>query len=340
MLIARTPFRISFFGGGTDYPEWYRKEGGRVLSTTIDRYCYLSCRVFPPFFAEKHRIVWSHIETVSSINEILHPAVREGLKYMGFDDRTGVEIHHQGDIPARAGMGSSSAFAVGLINALSALSGTKIGKMDLALKAIELERDILKECVGSQDQMAVAHGGLNVIHFGPGPGDNVRVEPVVISDDRREALNSNLMLFYTGTSRLATHVARSVVANLTTKQKTLRKMMRLVDQARELLASDADLDQFGAYLHEAWELKKDLSSNISNDFIHQVYERARAAGAIGGKLLGAGVAGFMVFYVPQADQEKVKLALYDCLRVPFGFESEGSTIMYRTSEGPVPVGVA
>ncbi|MBZ0257226.1 kinase, partial [bacterium] len=175
MIITKTPFRMSFFGGGTDYPSWYRKEGGAVLSTTIDKYCYLSCRVLPPFFNLKHRVVWSHIETVNSINEILHPAIKAGLEYMNFDDSVGLEIHYQGDLPARAGMGSSSSFAVGLIKALKAMRGELIGKHELALKAIHLEQHVLKDNVGSQDQVATAYGGLNVIYFNP--NEEISVEP-------------------------------------------------------------------------------------------------------------------------------------------------------------------
>ena len=196
MIVSRTPYRMSFFGGGTDYPQWYLKEGGAVLSTTIDKYCYISCRYLPPFFNIKHRVVWSHIETVNTISEILHPAVREGLRYLEFDDSVGLEIHHQGDLPARSGIGSSSSFSVGLIHALTALQGQTIEKHEIALRAIELEQDRLKEHVGSQDQMAAAHGGLNVIRFDRS-GD-IQVEPVAAPSSRVQELQSRLVLLYAG----------------------------------------------------------------------------------------------------------------------------------------------
>jgi D-glycero-alpha-D-manno-heptose-7-phosphate kinase len=326
LIISRTPFRISFFGGGTDYPEWYLKEGGAVLSTTIDKYCYLTCRQLPPFFADKHRIVWSHIETVSAISAVLHPAVREGLKFLGFDDSVGLEIHHQGDLPARTGMGSSSAFAVGLIKAMTALQGKMIGKHELALQAIELEQHILKECVGSQDQVATAYGGLNLIYFLPS-GD-IRVEPVTIPKARIEELDKSLMMFYTGTTRFASEIAAKVVANMGSKQQQLRQMRGMVDRAIEILNSDTDLTAFGELLHQSWLLKRELSSAISNSVVDGIYSAAMESGAIGGKLLGAGDAGFMIFFVPPEKQESVKQALAQYLRVPFSFETEGSTIIH------------
>lgn len=216
MIITRTPYRLSFFGGGTDYPAWSKVEGGAVLSTTIDKYCYVSVRHLPPFFANRHRVVWSHIETVSTISEILHPAVREGLQALGFDDAKGLEIHHQGDLPARAGMGSSSAFAVAMVQALTALRGQMLDKHDLAKTAIRLEQEILRENVGSQDQIAVAYGGLNVIRFHR-DGD-FSVDPITVAPSRIDELKSRLMLFYTGTSRLSSEIAAEVIANLTSRR--------------------------------------------------------------------------------------------------------------------------
>jgi D-glycero-alpha-D-manno-heptose-7-phosphate kinase len=326
MLISRTPFRISFFGGGTDYPSWYLKEGGAVLSTTIDKYCYLSCRYLPPFFNTRHRIVWSHIETVNSISEILHPAVREGLRFLGFDDSVGIEIHHQGDLPARSGMGSSSAFAAGLIKALMALQGQMISKHDLALKAIALEQEVLQDIVGSQDQVAVAYGGFNVIHFQPN-GD-IQVEPVTVPQSRLAELESRLMLCYTGMSRFSSEVASKVVANLDAKQVVLRQMRQMVDTALKILNGQEDLDAFGSLLHQAWMLKRELSQVITNSRIDEIYETAMSHGALGGKLLGAGSAGFMVFYVLPEKQAAVQQALSQLLWVPFAFDREGSTIIY------------
>jgi D-glycero-alpha-D-manno-heptose-7-phosphate kinase len=326
MVITKTPYRISFFGGGTDYPSWYAKEEGAVLSTTIDKYCLLSCRIFPPFFATKFRIVWSHIENVSTIGEILHPAVREGLRYFGFTDETGLEIHYQGDLPARAGMGSSSAFAVGLFKALSALKGEIISTHDLALKAIELEQKILKENVGSQDQVAAAYGGFNVIRFLT--NGNIRVEPVTISQTRLKELESRLLMFYTGTSRLSSDIAVALIANMGKKAAQLRKMKKLIDKALKILGNGCPLDDFGELLHENWMIKRELTDTISNAAVDGLYETARAHGAIGGKLLGAGGSGFMVFYVPPEKKEAVIRSLFGYLHVPFKFENEGCSILH------------
>jgi D-glycero-alpha-D-manno-heptose-7-phosphate kinase len=326
MIIARTPFRLSFFGGGTDYPTWYRTEGGAVLSTTIDKYCYLSLRHLPPFFATKHRVVWSHVETVSTVAEILHPAVREGLRMLGFDDEVGLEIHHQGDLPARAGMGSSSAFAVGLIQALAAFRGQMIGKHELALQAITLEQDRLGENVGSQDQVAAAYGGLNRIAFLA--GGEIRVDPVTVAPTRVQELQRRLLLLYTGTSRFASEVAADVVANLHAKREALLRMRAMVDEAVAILSSGDDLDAFGALLDEGWALKRQLSARVASDVVEEVYRKALKQGSLGGKLLGAGGSGFMLFYVPPRRREAVLRALSAYLHVPFCFESEGSRIIY------------
>ena len=328
MIITRTPFRISFFGGGTDYPDWYLKEGGAVLSTTIDKFCYISSRIRPPFFDNKYLIVWSHIEAVSSIPEILHPAVREGLRYKGINGEVGLEIHHQGDLPARAGMGSSSSFAVGLLKALTAHKGKMIGKQELALQAIDLEQNWLKEKVGSQDQVAAAYGGFNIIHFLK--SGEIRAEPVTISKRLKE-LESKLMLFYTGTSRLSSEIAGEVIDNLASKQAVLHKLRAMVEEALSILNGTGTLDDFGKLLDDGWNLKRTLSDNVSNDRIDRIYAKAKKAGAIGGKLLGAGSSGFMVFYVPTEKQEKVRDVLDGFLYVPFKFENEGSKIIYYTT---------
>jgi D-glycero-alpha-D-manno-heptose-7-phosphate kinase len=327
MIISKTPYRISFFGGGTDYPAWYLKEGGAVLSTTIDKYCYISCRVLPPFFDVKYRIIWSHVENVSTIPEILHPAVREGLKFMGVNGNIGgLEIHHQGDLPARAGMGSSSSFAVGLIKALKALHGQIIGKNEVALKAIEFEQKILKEKVGSQDQVAAAYGGLNLIHFCK--NGEIRIEPVTISTARIAELESNLMLLYTGSTRLSSDVAGDVIANLEKKKDVLRQMEGMVGQAVSILNNQGSLDGFGRLLNETWILKRSISARISNATIDKIYDTAIEHGALGGKLLGAGSSGFMLLFAPPEKQQQIKDALPGYLHVPFKFESEGSTIIY------------
>ena len=321
---------MSFFGGGTDYPDWYLKEGGAVLSTTIDKYCYLNCRYLPPFFPVKHRVVWSHIETVSTISEILHPAVREGLRYLGFDDSKGLEIHHQGDLPARSGIGSSSSFSVGLINALTALRGQTISKHELALKAIELEQGWLREPVGSQDQVAAAHGGLNLIHFRPS-GD-IEVEPVACDAARVERLQSSLLLFYLGMSRLGSETSSKLIENLPRQQKNLRAMRGMVDEAESILKSSRPLDDFGALLHENWLCKRELAPDLTNATVNSAYETAMGHGALGGKLLGAGGTGFMLFYVPQERQSEVKEALARYMHVPFMFEDDGSVVVYSSPE--------
>jgi D-glycero-alpha-D-manno-heptose-7-phosphate kinase len=331
MIISRTPFRISFFGGGTDYPAWYREEGGAVLSTTIDKFCYLSSRVLPGFFNIKHRIVWSHIETVSQIAEILHPAVREGLRFLDFDDRVGLEIHYQGDLPARAGMGSSSSFAVGLIKCLLALRGQMVGKRELALLAMALEQDVLKEHVGSQDQIAAAYGGLNLIRFRRDGG--FTVDAVPLPAERLEALQSRLMLFFTGSSRIASEIAAQVVANLPNRRQELRRMAALVDEALAVLTGPGDLDDFGRLLNEAWRIKRGLSPSVSSPALDAIYETAMARGALGGKLLGAGGTGFMLFHVPPERRQAVIDALPMCLHVPFRFEQEGSVLIHYEPNG-------
>jgi D-glycero-alpha-D-manno-heptose-7-phosphate kinase len=326
MIFTKTPYRISFFGGGTDYPDWYLKEGGEVLSAAIDKYCYISCRLLPPFFNIKHRVVWSHIETVSQISEILHPAVREGLRYLGFDDTFGLEIHHQGDLPARTGMGSSSSFAVGLIKALTALKGQMISKHELALKAIELEQKILKDNVGSQDQVAAAYGGFNRIHFST--SGEIRVEPIILPAKRLSDLESCLLMFYTGSSRISSEIAGEIISSLKEKHKVLSEMRALTEKAIAILSSNQDLDAFGHLLNDNWTLKRSLAQSISNSRIDKIYAKAMSAGALGGKLLGAGGSGFMVFYVPEEKRQMIKDALENFLMVPFKFDYEGSSIIF------------
>lgn len=326
MIITRTPYRVSFFGGGTDYPAWYLKEGGAVLSTSIDKYCYISARYLPPFFDIRHRIVWSHIETVSSTNEILHPAVREGLKMLGFDDTDGLEIHHQGDLPARTGIGSSSTFSVGLIRALAALRGRTIGKHELALKALELEQEILKENVGSQDQVAAAYGGLNFIQFHQ--NGEIQVDPVTISPARAQELEKHMLLLFTGSTRLGGEVAAGVIAKLREKSSELRHMRALVDRAVQTLAGAGSLIPFGELLHETWMLKRGLAKGVTSSEVDAIYQFARDHGAVGGKLLGAGSKGFMLLFVPPEKHLSLMNALPNRVWVPFGLDWEGSTTIY------------
>ena len=329
MAISRTPYRISFFGGGTDYPDWYRKHGGAVLSMAINKYCYITGRHLPPFFGIRHRIVWSHIETVNAISEILHPAVRAGLEAVGFDDDEGVELHHQGDLPARSGIGSSSAFAVGLINVLNAMRGKNVDKQDLALAAIDLEQNKLKETVGCQDQVASAHGGLNVVNFNT--DGSIVVTPVGLASEQLAAFEQRIMVFYTGTSRLSSAIAKQLVDNLAPKTKPLQRMQAMVPEAVELLRR-SDFDSFGRLLHDTWTLKRALTASVSTTTIDRIYDDAIAAGALGGKLLGAGGAGFMVFVVPPEKQRAVRSALSHLVSVPVRVDFTGSTIIYRQEE--------
>jgi len=324
MIISKTPFRISFFGGGTDYPVWYRENQGAVLSTAIDKYCYITIRYLPPFFPHKHRIVYSKIEMVNDINEILHPAVRATLQFLNIDK--GIEIHHDGDLPAKTGLGSSSSFTVGLLNSLYALKGVIPSKLQLAKEAIHIERDILKENVGAQDQVAAAFGGFNKINFNG--KDEIKIEPITIGKERIKRLENHLMLFFTGFSRTASDIAKSQIENTPNKKRELSLMYQMVDEAIKILNEKGDIKDFGKLLHEAWLLKKSLTDKISTPEIDNIYEKALQAGALGGKLLGAGGGGFMVLFVPPENQPGVREKLKNLLEVKFHFENEGSKIIY------------
>lgn len=324
MIFSKTPFRISFFGGGTDYPAWYQENSGAVLSTTIDKYCYISIRYLPPFFEHKHRIVYSKIEAVKYVKDIQHPVVKTLLEF--FKISKGVEIHHDGDLPARSGLGSSSAFTVGMLNSLYALKGKIISKASLAKEAILVERDILKENVGSQDQIAVACGGFNKIIFHN--DHNFRLEPMTLHKYRVNQLQSYLMLIFTGFSRFASKIAAEQIKNTAHKKKELTIMQQMVDHAVEILNSERNIEEFGLLMNESWKLKKSLSSKISNPAIDDLYLKALKLGAIGGKLLGAGGGGFMLLFVPQEKRNKLRNGLKDFLEVKFTFENEGSQIIY------------
>lgn len=325
MIISRTPYRISFVGGGTDYHTWYQKHGAAVISTTINHYCYLQCRILPPFFQHKSRIVWSRIEEVAEHGDIHHPAVRAVLDYLNINQ--GVEINHQGDLPARSGLGSSSAFTVGLLNTMYALLGMISSKRELACEAIHIERDILKENVGVQDQIATAYGGLNKIIISP--DGNFDVMPLVLPQGRLQEFHSHLLLFFTGISRTASDVAGDKIKSIPKKSDELHQMREMVEIAEKILCNNnIDICQFGELLHEAWQLKRSLSSKVSPGFIDEIYNVAHEAGALGGKLLGAGGGGFMLFFVKPELREKVCEALKNLLLVPFDFESTGSQIIF------------
>lgn len=328
MIISRTPFRISFFGGGTDYPAWYNRHGGAVLATTIDKYCYITCRHLPPFFEHKYCIVYSKIEYCQAIDDIAHPAVREVLRFVG--QERGVEIHHDGDLPARSGMGSSSAFTVGLLHAMHALQGRISHKKQLASEGIHVEQNVLKETVGSQDQVLAAYGGLNQVIFQPG-GD-ISVRPVTITPDRMRELNSHLLLFYTGIKRTAANIAETYVSSIDERKRQLRIMRDLVDEGMSVLNSSQDITQFGELLDEAWQAKRSLSAKVSNAEVDELYERAQAAGAIGGKLTGAGGGGFLLLFAEPDRHAHIKEALSNLIHVPFKFEASGSQIIFYDPE--------
>jgi len=325
MIISRTPYRISFFGGGTDYPSWYQEHGGAVLSTTINHYCYLTCRYLPPFFQTKSRIVWSQIENVTDNSQIAHPAVRAVLQYFE-GEKNGVEVSHSGDLPARSGLGSSSAFTVGLLNAMNALQGRMSNKRELACEAVYIERDVLKENVGVQDQIATAYGGFNKIAILP-TGD-FAVEPVILPAGRLEELQSHFLLFFTGVSRNASDIAKEQMETVGHKKAELTELRKLVDEALDVVMHARDISSFGQLLHETWKIKRTLSPSIAPDFVNDVYMRAHSAGALGGKLLGAGGGGFMVFFAKPEHHEAIRKELQDFLWVPFKFETGGSSIIF------------
>jgi D-glycero-alpha-D-manno-heptose-7-phosphate kinase len=330
MIVTRTPYRISFFGGGTDYPAWYLKHGGEVLSTTIDKYCYITCRHLPPFFEHTHRIVYSSIETVGHWEQIRHPAVRAVLSQVR--PTRGLEIHHDGDLPARSGLGSSSSFTVGLLNAMAALDGRCVSKEQLAREALHVEHDVIGENVGSQDQVAAAFGGFNRIEFLPSGG--FAVSPVVLQRSRLDELQGHLMLCFTGLSRIASEVAKSTIENLAARERELGRMRQMVDEALAILQSPSrPIEAFGELMHEAWRVKRGLSERVSTPAIDGMYETARGAGAIGGKLLGAGGGGFLLLFVRPALQSRVREALRGLVHVPVRFEESGSRVVLYQPNG-------
>lgn len=328
MIISRTPFRISFFGGGTDYPAWYLKHGGAVLATTIDKYCYITCRHLPPFFEHRYCVIYSKMEYCQTVSEIAHPAVREVLRYLNHE--RGLEIHHDGDLPARSGMGSSSAFTVGLLHALNALNGHMTSKKQLAVESIHIEQDLLKETVGSQDQVLAAYGGLNHISFLP--NGEISVKPITILPERMRELNSNLMLFYTGVKRTASNIAESYVNGIEDRKRQLRLIKDLVDESVSILNSGQDITGFGELLREAWQAKRSLSSSVSNPHLDEIFDLAMSGGAIGGKLTGAGGGGFLLLFVPPSRQKQVREKLNKLIYVPFKFEFSGSQIIFFDQE--------
>jgi D-glycero-alpha-D-manno-heptose-7-phosphate kinase len=330
MIITRTPFRISFFGGGTDYPTWFREHGGAVLGTTIDKYCYISLRELPPFFEHRHKIVYSRVETVQTLEEIQHPAVRAVLGE--FKLPVGLEIHHDADLPARSGLGSSSAFTVGLIGALRALEGRMSSAEHLAREAIRIEQEVIGENVGSQDQVWAAYGGTNLIEFQR--DGSFAVTPVIMPGPRRLELQSHLMLFFTGFSRIASEIAGKKIQNLLARERQLMAMRRMVDEGLAILQDDGrPITEIGRLLHEGWTMKRELADNVSTSAIDEIYAAARAAGAIGGKLLGAGGGGFMLFFAEPDRQPAVRAALKGLVEVACRIGSPGSRVVVYEPNG-------
>lgn len=326
MVITQTPFRISFFGGGTDYPSFYEEYGGSVISTTFDKYCYVTARHLPRFFDFSNQITYGKIERTNTVEEIEHPAVREAMKYQKMNE---LRVVYEADLPARSGIGSSSSFAVGMLSAFHALKGEYVDSMALAKEAIYLERTLCKESGGIQDQIAVAFGGLNRINFS---SDGFTVRPMIMSSNRKTELNKNLMLFFTGISRISSEIANSQEKASRNKNKELLEMLHLVDDAEKILTSRCNLNEFGRLLDYTWKLKRGITEKISNDTIDMIYRKAINAGALGGKLLGAGGGGFLLFYVEEDKQNIVKKELSDLLYVPFEFENYGSRVLYYKSE--------
>lgn len=330
MIITQTPFRMSFFGGGTDFPAFYNEHGGAVISTTFDKYCYVNVRHLPRFFDYSTELSYAKTERVADVEDIEHPAIREAMKYLDMHE---IRLTYEADLPARSGLGTSSSFAVGMLNAFYALKGKYADKRRLSDDAIYLERTLCKESGGIQDQIAASFGGLNRVNF---DSEGYTVNPIIISPERKAILNRNLMLFFTGFSRFSSDIQIATEKSLKSKESQLIEMLGLVDDAERILTSKEDIDEFGRLLDYTWKLKRGITDQVSTDSIDAVYDRAIKAGATGGKLLGAGGGGFLLFYVKPEVQKKVQEALRDLLYVPFEFETAGTRVIHYTPESYEP----
>lgn len=327
MIITQTPFRMSFFGGGTDFSGFYNEHGGAVLSTTFDKYAYVTVRHLPPFFDYRTHLTYSKEEKVNSIEEIKHPAIRNAMQWL---DMHKIRMTYEADLPARSGLGTSSSFAVGMLEAFYALKGKYADKRKLADDAIYLERTLCAEAGGIQDQIAASFGGFNRIDFSR---DGYTVRPVIMNRERKEELNSQLMLFFTGFSRFSSDIQKGTEKSMKDKTSQLIEMYHLVDEAEKILTDkNISLNDFGKLLDYTWKLKRGISAGISTGSIDEQYAKAMNAGALGGKLLGAGGGGFLLFYVPLEKQADVKNALKDQMCVPFKFENDGTKIIYYSAE--------
>lgn len=328
MIITKTPFRMSFFGGGTDMENYFKENRGAVISTTFDKYCYVNVRHLPRFFNYSTELSYSKTERVTSIDEIQHPAIREAMKMLNMHE---IRLTYEADLPARSGLGTSSSFAVGMLNAFYALKGKYADKKKLADEAIYLERVLCNEAGGWQDQIAASYGGFNRINFGP---DGYEVLPVIISPERKRRLNNNLMMFFTGFTRFSSDIQKVNNLNESEDKKTkLKKMYELVDIAEDILTNKSkDLDDFGRLLDITWRLKRKTGEAISTNSIDELYEKGISAGALGGKLLGAGGGGFLIFYVQNEKKEAVKSAMKDLMYIPFRFENGGTRVIHYSPE--------
>ena len=328
MIITQTPFRMSFFGGGTDMEDYFRENGGDVLSTPFDKYCYVTARHLPRFFDYSTELVYSRTERVTDLGRIEHPLIRNAIRML---DMREIRLTYEADLPARSGLGTSSSFAVGMLSAFYALKGKYVDKKRLADEAIYLERVLCGEAGGWQDQIAAAYGGFNRIHFGP---EGYEVLPVVMDSERKRRLNQNILLFFTGFTRLSAEIQKANNAVQSEEKKArLAQMRALVEEALSVLTDrHSDLDEFGRLLDASWKLKRGTGKRVSTDVIDALYQKGMNAGALGGKLLGAGGGGFLIFYVPPECQESVKAAMKDLLYIPFAFENGGTRILYYTAE--------
>ena len=332
MIITKTPFRMSFFGGGTDMESFFMENGGAVLSTTFDKYCYVNVRHLPRFFDYSTELSYAKIERVTDVNDIQHPAIREAMKMLDMHE---IRLTYEADLPARSGLGTSSSFAVGMINAFYALKGKYADKKKLADAAIYLERELCKEAGGWQDQIAASYGGFNRINFN---SDGYEVLPLIINPERKRQLNNNLMMFFTGFTRFSSDVQKANASNKADKVNQLKEMLALVDEAEKVLVDkQSDLDEFGRLLDHTWRIKRKTGNTVSTNSIDELYDKGLKAGALGGKLLGAGGGGFLVFYVEPDKQEKVKKAMEDLLYIPFDFEDGGTRVIHYSPETYEPI---
>lgn len=331
MIITKTPFRMSFFGGGTDMEDFFTEHGGAVLSTTFDKYCYVNVRHLPRFFDYTTELSYSKMERVTDVNDIQHPAIREAMKMLDMHE---IRLTYEADLPARSGLGTSSSFAVGMLNAFYALKGKYASKKRLADEAIYLERVLCNEAGGWQDQIAAAYGGFNRINFGP---NGYEVQPVIIDPERKTRLNDNLLMFFTGFTRFSSEVQKANASGKTDKTAQLKQMLALVDEAEEILVDKTrNLDDFGRLLDKTWRLKRQTGAAVSTDSIDGIYEKGIRSGALGGKLLGAGGGGFLLFYVQPEKQNAVMEAMSDLMYIPFRFEEGGTRVIHYTPETYIP----